>query len=189
MRLVLASTSPRRAELLRGAGFTFDVVPAEVDERIRGGELPGDYVRRVALEKSAAVLERLAASGATPAVGKREDLVVLGADTAVVGMARFSANPRRPRGRRHAAEVFGAAPRGLTGVSLRSRSAERGLVETTSVYMMDLRDEDIAWYSSAEKGGTRPARMDPGLASRFIPRIDGSHANVVGLPSRKSRNS
>jgi septum formation protein len=81
---------------------------------------------------------------------------------------------RRLSGRRH--EV-------LTGVSLRSRSAERGLVETTGVYMMELRDQDIAWYLGSGEGRDKAGAYGiQGLASRFIPRIDGSYANVVGLP-------
>jgi septum formation protein len=184
MRLVLASASPRRADLLRAAGFTFDTVPAEVDERVRDGELPGAYVRRLALEKSAAVLETLAAPEAAPGLGGEDDLIVLGADTAVVVDGEILGKPRDDReagamlrrlsGRRH--EV-------LTGVSVRSRSAERGLVETTGVYMMELRDQDIAWYLGSGEGRDKAGAYGiQGLASRFIPRIDGSYANVVGLP-------
>jgi nucleoside triphosphate pyrophosphatase len=183
MRLVLASASPRRADLLRAAGFTFDTVPAEVDERVRDGELPGQYVRRLAAEKSAAVLEALTATGSTP-ISWTADLVVLGADTTVVVDGEILGKPRDDReagamlrrlsGRRH--EV-------LTGVSLRSRSAERGLVETTGVYMLKLRDQDIAWYLGSREGRDKAGAYGiQGLASRFIPRIDGSYANVVGLP-------
>ena len=183
MRLVLASASPRRADLLRAAGFTFDTVPAEVDERVRDGELPGPYVRRLAAEKSAAVLEALTATGSTP-ISWTADLVVLGADTTVVVDGEILGKPRDDReagamlrrlsGRRH--EV-------LTGVSLRSRSAERGLVETTGVYMLELRDQDIAWYLGSGEGRDKAGAYGiQGLASRFIPRIDGSYANVVGLP-------
>jgi len=184
MRLVLASASPRRADLLRAAGFTFDTVPAEVDERVRDGERPGDYVRRLALDKSSAVLETFAASGSTSGLSRNDDLVVLGADTAVVVDGEILGKPRDDReagamlrrlsGRRH--EV-------LTGVSLRSRSAERGLVETTGVYMWELRDQDIAWYLGSGEGRDKAGAYGiQGLASRFIPRIDGSYANVVGLP-------
>jgi septum formation protein len=184
MRLVLASASPRRADLLRAAGFTFDIVPAAVDEQVRAGELPAEYVRRLALEKSAAVLETMAASAVQPTNNPPGDLVVLGADTAVVVEGEILGKPRDDReagamlrrlsGRRH--EV-------LTGVSVRSGSAERGLVETTSVYMRELRDEDIAWYLGSGEGRDKAGAYGiQGLASRFISRIDGSYANVVGLP-------
>ena len=74
MRLVLASASPRRAELLRAAGLTFEIVVTDVDESRRGNESPSTYVRRLAAEKSAAALTTI----------KDPDAVVLGADTAVV---------------------------------------------------------------------------------------------------------
>jgi septum formation protein len=184
MRLVLASASPRRAELLRAAGFTFDVVAADVDERVREGEPPRDYVRRLAGEKSAAVLAAITISSQALASHEASDLVVLGADTAVVVDGAILGKPRndeeaagmlrRLSGRRH--DV-------LTGICLRSQSAERGLVETTSVYMMDLRDDDIAWYLRSGEGRDKAGAYGiQGLASRFIPRIDGSYANVVGLP-------
>jgi len=74
MRLILASASPRRAELLRSAGYTFDVVVADVDESIRPGESPSTYVRRLAAEKSAAAQKRTHDGTA----------MILGADTTVV---------------------------------------------------------------------------------------------------------
>jgi septum formation protein len=177
MRLVLASASPRRAELLRTAGFVFDTVPAQVDERVRGAEPAADYVRRLAAEKSAAAWQLV--SPADPDL-----VIVLGADTAVVVDGEILGKPRDDReaasmlrrlsGRRH--EV-------VTGVSLRSKAGERGLVETTGVYMVDLRDEDVAWYVASGEGRDKAgAYAIQGLASRFIPRIEGSYANVVGLP-------
>jgi septum formation protein len=188
MRLVLASASPRRAELLRAAGFAFDVVAAEVDERVRDGETPGDYVRRLAAEKSAAVWAAIRSSvrlkpDATSS-DATADLIVLGADTAVVVDGEILGKPRDDRdaaamlwklsGRRH--DV-------MTGVSLRSQVAERGLVETTGVYMKELRDQDIAWYLDSGEGRDKAGAYGiQGRASRFIPRIDGSYANVVGLP-------
>ena len=177
MRLVLASASPRRAELLRTAGFVFDSVPAQVDERVRGAEPAPDYVRRLAAEKSAAVWQLVGPAD-------HDVVIVLGADTAVVVDGEILGKPRDDReaagmlrrlsGRRH--EV-------VTGVSLRSKAGERGLVETTGVYMVDLRDEDVAWYVASGEGRDKAgAYAIQGLASRFIPRIEGSYANVVGLP-------
>ena len=81
---------------------------------------------------------------------------------------------RRLSGRRH--EV-------MTGISLRSNAGERGLVETTGVYMVGLTEDDIAWYVASGEGRDKAGAYGiQGLASRFIPRIDGSYANVVGLP-------
>jgi septum formation protein len=178
MHLILASTSPRRAELLRAAGYTFDVLPVDIDERVRAGETPRDYVRRLAAEKSAAAWDivRLKPDGM--------GTIVLGADTAVVVDDHILGKPRdegeaasmlrQLSGRRH--EV-------LTGVSLRARGGERGFIGATGVYMMELRDEDIAWYVASGEGRDKAgAYAIQGLASRFIPGIDGSYANVVGLP-------
>lgn len=179
MRLILASASPRRAELLRAAGFEFDVVAADVDESVRPGESPRQYVRRLAAEKSIAAVA--AASGA---VRIAPDTVVLGADTTVVVDQDILAKPlddadvaamlRRLSGRRH--DV-------LTGVSLRRGPYEVGRVESTSVEFARLDEGDIAWYVASGEGRDKAgAYAIQGLASRFIPRIEGSYTNVVGLP-------
>src|SRR3954464_5759309 len=92
MRLVLASTSPRRAELLRAAGFTFDVLPVDIDERVRAGEPPRDYVRRLAAEKCTAAWN--------PVVRLERDAteeVVLAADTAVVVDEQILGKPQDDR--------------------------------------------------------------------------------------------
>src|SRR6187397_2852193 len=78
-RIVLASASPRRADLLRSAGFSFEVLAVDVDERVREGELPRDLVRRLAADKSAAAAKTARARGLALA-----ELLILGADTAVV---------------------------------------------------------------------------------------------------------
>ena len=170
MRLILASASPRRAELLRAAGYEFDTVVADVDEGVRDGETPAEYVRRLAAEKSATV--------------QAGDAIILGADTTVVIDGEILGKPRedeeaaamlrRLAGRRH--EV-------LTGVSIRHGAHEVGRVESTAVWFSVLTKEDIAWYVASGEGRDKAgAYAIQGLASRFIPRIEGSYANVVGLP-------
>jgi septum formation protein len=178
VRLVLASTSPRRAELLRAAGFQFDTVVVAVDEAVRAGEAPADYVRRLAAQKSAAALSSLAAHR------DHDDVVVLGADTTVVldgmilgkprGDDECAAMLRQLSDRRH--EV-------LTGVSLRRGRAEIGRTESTAVHVARLTDDDITWYVASGEGRDKAgAYAIQGLASRFISRIEGSYSNVVGLP-------
>ena len=170
MRLILASASPRRAELLRAAGYEFEIIVADVDERARDGETPDIYVRRLAAEKSAAV--------------QAADMIILGADTTVVVDGEILGKPRdddeaaamlrRLAGRRH--EV-------LTGVSIRYGAHEVGRVESTAVWFSALTKEDIAWYVASGEGRDKAgAYAIQGLASRFIPRIERSYANVVGLP-------
>ena len=200
MRLILASASPRRAELLHAAGYEFDVVVAAVDESIRDGEAPSVYVRRVAADKSAAAQRVIVAatrSSDGPAqtgdhdrfdgpvqAAHYEDVIVLGADTTVVVDGEILAKPRddadatttmrRLSGRVH--EV-------LTGVSLRRGGFELGRVETTRVHVAPLSDEDIAWYVATGEGRDKAgAYAIQGFASRFIPRVEGSYSNVVGLP-------
>jgi len=199
MRFVLASASPRRAELLRAAGYTFDIVATDVDESMKLGESPSGYVRRLAAEKSMAALAVLkggAISGAaqsfSPAAGRSDiaqasspaEAILVGADTAVViegevlGKPRDDADAaamlRRLSGRQH--EV-------LTGISLRQGAYELGRVETTTVWFIALTKNDIDWYvASGECRDKAGAYAIQGLASRFVPRIEGSFSNVVGLP-------
>lgn len=174
MRLILASASPRRAELLTAAGFVFEVRAADVDERVRPGEAPGDYVRRLAIEKAAAAQTGMATDG----------VLTLGADTAVIVDGEILGKPadladaarmlRRLSGRAHAV---------LTGVSVRSGEQHLDLVDETRVFMHPLSEADVAWYVASGEGLDKAgAYAIQGLASRFIPRIEGSYSNVVGLP-------
>jgi septum formation protein len=187
MRLILASSSPRRADLLRAAGYAFETIATDVDESIRAGELPSLYVRRLAADKSAAAMDTLKAGAAakppTPPFGP-DDLVVLGADTTVVVDGEILAKPRddedaagmlrKLSGKRH--DV-------LTGVSLRHGAYEVGRVETTAVYVRALSEDELSWYAASGEGRDKAGGYAvQGLASRFIPRIDGSYSNVVGLP-------
>jgi septum formation protein len=188
MRLVLASASPRRAELLRAAGFVFETLPVDIDERVIPGEAPRAYVRRLAMEKSAVAMALVTRSLVGAGEGFREDgrdsVAVLGADTAVVIGGEILGKPRddldaegmlrRLSGRRH--EV-------TTGVSLRRGDVELGTVVTTAVDCNELTDADVAWYVASGEGRDKAgAYAIQGLASRFIPRIEGSYSNVVGLP-------
>jgi septum formation protein len=181
MRLVLASASPRRAELLRAAGFEFETLAVEVDERVHPGEKPDDYVRRLAMEKSARAMEKLDAKHPTRG---GSHVLVLGADTAVIVDGMILGKPaddqdavsmlRRLSGRPHAV---------TTGVSLRGPGRGASRVETTTVEFLPLTEADIAWYVKSGEGRDKAgAYAIQGLASRYIPSIHGSYSNVVGLP-------
>jgi septum formation protein len=188
MRLVLASASPRRAELLRAAGFAFEVLAVDLDERAHDGEAPADYVARLARDKAGAAMQRFEQRAQRSCHGPEraalDDLVVLGADTAVIVDERILGKPRDDHdaaamlvalsGRRH--EV-------MTGVSLRSLAGERQLVEATGVYISVLTPDDIAWYVASGEGRDKAGGYAiQGLASRFVTGIEGSYSNVVGLP-------
>jgi septum formation protein len=183
---VLASASPRRAELLRAAGFHFEVIATDVDERVRDGESPAQYVRRLAADKSAAAMAA-ALEGRAADVAQTfspAESIFLGADTTVVVDSDILGKPRdddevaamlrRLSGRWH--EV-------LTGFSLRCGAAEAGRVETTRVLFASLSPADIDWYVDSGEGRDKAgAYAIQGRAARFIPRIEGSYSNVVGLP-------
>jgi len=175
MRLILASASPRRAELLAAAGYTCEARSAEVDERVLAGEQPRDYVRRLAREKSQRVMETL---------GAPADVLILGADTAVIVDDEILGKPaddldaarmlRLLSGRTHIV---------MTGVSLRTAVRQVDAVDETVVFVEALADEQVAWYVGSGEGRDKAgAYAIQGLGSRFIPRIEGSYANVVGLP-------
>jgi septum formation protein len=187
MRLVLASASPRRAELLRAAGYTFDTLGVDLDESVKPGETPDVYVARLAHEKSAAAMQRVLARAQTcsgPERAAATDVVVLGADTTVVVDGEILGKPRDDG---DAASMLrklsGRAHEVLTGISLRTAAGEWGRVEKTRVYMTELTADDIAWYVESGEGRDKAGGYAvQGLASRFIPRLDGSYSNVVGLP-------
>jgi septum formation protein len=172
VRLLLASQSPRRAELLRAAGFSFDVQPADVDETLRTGEAPEDYVRRVAADKARVVL---------PAA---RDRVVLAADTTVVVDHHILAKPDDNQDARRMLRLLsGRGHEVMTGVTVATRARDITDLEITRVVFAPLSDEEIEWYvASGEPADKAGAYAVQGLASRFVTRIEGSYSNVVGLP-------
>jgi septum formation protein len=171
---VLASSSPRRRDLLADAGFAVEVIPARLDETRLPLEPPRDYVRRLALGKATAVAETLTDDAA----------IVLGADTVVVVDGDVLG---KPQDERHAATMLrrlsGREHDVLTGVALVCRATRSIAVETSHVTFVDLDQAMIDWYvalgESLDKAGGYGIQ---GGASRFIERIQGSYTNVVGLP-------
>lgn len=172
MTLLLASASPRRVELLRAAGFEFEVQPAHVDETHHAGERPSEYVRRVAEAKARAVL---------PVARGR---IVLAADTTVVVGDRLLGKPiDEPDAERMLRLLSGRRHEVLTGVTVAREADVRSQLEVTLVDFARLSDDEIAWYvASGEPLGKAGAYGVQGLASRFVTRIEGSYSNVVGLP-------
>ncbi|MSO83777.1 MAG: septum formation inhibitor Maf [Acidobacteria bacterium] len=176
MRLILASASPRRAELLRAAGIEFDVIPAGADETMDPEDTPDGYARRVALLKVEAVIPL---APGRPVLGADTIVIV---DNAVLGKPADAADARRMlrllSGREHTV---------MTAVCLVNPTAESGRIQTsvarTTVEFRPLSDAEIDWYvASGEPLDKAGAYAIQGLASRFITRIQGSYSNVVGLP-------
>jgi septum formation protein len=182
MALVLASASPRRADLLRAAGFTFDVRPVDVDESRLGDEAPEAYVQRIAREKALA------------AAARHPGDVILAADTTVTlcepeddALGKPRTVLAKPVDARDAASMLrqlsGRVHEVLTGVAIVRGDRAIVFADSTRVWFHPLSDDDIAWYvASGEPMDKAGAYAIQGLASRFIPRIEGAYANVVGLP-------
>ena len=172
MRLILASASPRRVDLLRGAGYDFDVEPAHVDESALAGEAPREYVVRVAALKARAV-----------AAHHRGD-IVLAADTTVVVDGEMLAKPADDDdARRMLRQLAGRTHEVLTGVTVIAAGLERSEVAATAVRFHSITAADIDWYvATGEPRDKAGAYGVQGLASRFVAAVDGSYSNVVGLP-------
>jgi len=175
MRLLLASASPRRRELLRNAGLDFDVQASHILEEMKRGERPEEFARRAAREKAMHV-----------AASSPQGRWVLGADTVVVvdgetlGKPSDSADAARMlrllSGRTHQVH---------TGVCLVCAPDEVKALEheTTLVTFRELDEEEIRGYvESGEPLDKAGAYAVQGLASKFVTRISGCYSNVVGLP-------
>jgi len=169
--LFLASTSPRRREILASLGLDFTVVPVDVDESPRDDETPGDMVVRLAVAKA----EAADASG---------DGIALGADTVVVIDGRALGKPKDEADCLAMLEML--SDRGhkvLTGVALHGPEGTRTALSETDVYFREIsRDEALAYWQSGEPCDKAGAYAIQGIGGVFVERIVGSYSGVVGLP-------
>jgi septum formation protein len=178
-RLILASASPRRRELLAQAGFEFEVHPAHIPEDPLPGEDPVAYVIRLAREKAQAVFARLSAdSGAQPG------LTVLGADTTVTLDGHILGKPSDATDAARMLRLLsGRSHRVITGVALVTAQSAESAAEATTVRFLTLSESEIASYiATGEPMDKAGAYAIQGRAARWIPRIEGCYFNVVGLP-------
>jgi septum formation protein len=171
IKLVLASASPRRKELLELLGLKPEVVPADLDESVRGGEKPEAYVERVAREKAAAIH------------AKRPEAIVVAADTTVVLAGAIIAKPeseadaasmlKRLQGRDHVVH---------TAIAVAYRSDTASGVETTRVWMRKLDDAAIrAYVATGEPMDKAGAYGIQGFGAVIVERIAGDYFTVMGL--------
>lgn len=176
MPLVLASASPRRAEILRAVGWPFEMRPADIDESLRPAERAPDYVRRLALTKAETV------------AAMRLFGVVLGADTVVVADGEILGKPRDDgEARRMLRGLSGKWHEVLTGVALaRAEDGERRVAhERTRVRFAEMSEREIAQYvATGEPLDKAGAYAVQGGAALFVEAIEGDYWNVVGLPVR-----
>lgn len=177
-RLILASASPRRRELLTQAGYIFNIEAADIDETLRPSESPSDYVARLAQEKAQAILARHAAAHTdTP-------LLVLGADTTVVCDAHILAKPTDPADAARMLRLLSnRTHQVLTGLAVASLSGTTSAVESTDVTFSEIPEPELAAYiATPEPLDKAGAYGIQGYAARWIPTIHGDYFNVMGLP-------
>jgi septum formation protein len=170
--LVLASTSPRRQELLRNAGIACEVQPADIPEDPLPGESARDCAERLAREKALAVARQ------------RPSNAVLGADTVVVIDRQILGKPADAvDAARMLRLLSGRTHQVITGVCLMVNGRPSVASETTTVTMSEISEKEIAAYvATGEPMDKAGAYAIQGIASRWIPRIEGDYSNVVGLP-------
>lgn len=173
MRLVLASGSPRRRELLERLGLDFDVVAHDVDETRYPDEAPAAYVDRVARSKSAAVAG--------------DGLIVLAADTIVVHEGRVMGKPSHPEeARTMLRRIEGDVHEVFTGLAIAAWDGGvqiKSIVDVAEVTMLSMTEEEIAWYVETgeplDKAGGYALQ---GLGGLFVGKVVGSPFTVIGLP-------
>ena len=176
-KLLLASSSPRRVMLLNHIGMTFSQCAPDVDESQQGGELPSDYVQRVARNKAAAVGVE---------VKNRATVVILAADTAVVLEGNILG---KPRSREHGIEMLRALSGRehfvMTGVTIQGESGSNSFYVETRVSFRHLHMDEIRRYG--DRNAPEMLEMAggygiQGVGAVFVASIKGSYSNVVGLP-------
>ena len=170
--LILGSGSPRRLELLAQIGVVPDAVtPPDIDEDVRKGELPRDYVKRIATEKVAAV--------AAP-----DGAIVLCADTTVALGRRIMGKPAdEAEARAFLALLSGRRHKVITAVTVRANGKVRARDVQTTVMMKRLSGAEVdAYIASGDWRGKAGGYAIQGPAGAFIPWINGSFTGVVGLP-------
>ncbi len=178
MKLILASGSPRRAEILRNAGFCFEVQPTYVDESLPTNERAEDYVLRLAQTKAHVI--------ATGAAKNSERAFVVGADTTVICDGRIFAKPENAAEAREMLRALsGKTHEVCTGIAIvrTPDGLQAAGVETTRVTFVSLSHDQIDAYSATEEPFDKAGGYGiQGIGGRFISSIEGCYFNVMGLP-------
>lgn len=170
-RLVLASASPRRAELLQQMGLQFEVCAAEIDETPRSEETPYDYVSRMAQEKARAVKQHFPGA------------VVLASDTSVVIDGQILGKPTDEQdAHRMLSLLSGRAHLVLTSVCVFGNDEQCTINETEVLFRPVDTREMTSYWASGEPVDKAGAYAIQGVGAKFIERINGSYSGVMGLP-------
>ena len=174
MRFILASSSPRRRELLASIGVAYDIVPPHVPEEHRPGEAPEEYVARLSRDKAEAVARQHPAQW------------IIAADTTVLLGDQLLEKPADKRdAARMLSLIAGRTHTVYTGVTLQNlgRQYSETRVAESEVRMLPLSASDISWYvETGEPLDKAGAYAVQGIGGMFIDSIHGSYTNVVGLP-------
>lgn len=173
-KIILASASPRRAEILRSVGWPFELLPQDIDETRKPDEDAVTYVQRLARGKAEA------------AARQEEDSLIVGADTTVVIGDQILEKPRdEDDARRMLRQLSGQWHQVLTGVAVIRLSESRIACAAAEVKFAAMSSSEINWYvASGEPMDKAGAYAIQGPGSRFIEGIRGEYFNVVGLPVR-----
>jgi septum formation protein len=181
VKIILASSSPRRSEILRNAGIAFQVRAPQIDEAALPGETAQATVARLSEEKARAV-------SAQVDVGS-SDVIVVGADTSVELDGEILGKPRDlAHAREMLAKLSGRTHHVLTGIFLLRlpSNATRAAVENSAVTLAPLDEKDIeAYLATGEPLGKAGGYAIQGFGGRYIPGIEGCYFNIVGLPLAK----
>jgi len=173
-KLILASASPRREELLSLAGISFQVMPSEVSEEMVEDESPERHVLRLSEAKAASV------------AGLYPDAWVLGADTVVIIAGEVLGKPtRREEARVMMHKLSGRTHQVITGFALLKATTKAGVRKavTSAVTFREMTAEEVEWYIETEEPYDKAGGYAvQGRAALFIREISGSHTNVIGLP-------
>ena len=174
MKFILASSSPRRRELLTSIGMDFDVIPSNIPEEREQGEAPEEYVARLSREKAEAI------------AAKHADRWVIAADTTVLLGEELLEKPvDAADAARMLATIAGRTHIVYTGITLQNAASSyrETRVAESEVRMLPLTAEDIDWYvRTGEPLDKAGAYAVQGIGAMFIDSIHGSYTNVVGLP-------
>jgi septum formation protein len=172
--LILASASPRRAEILQQIGVDFQIAPADIDETPTRQELPVDYVQRMAQEKMQHVINSIAGSST----------VVLGADTSVVLGCKIYGKPKnREDGMTMLADLSGKTHQVLTAIAMGNKQNCMLKLSITDVKFRDLEPKEcLDYWNTGEPEDKSGGYAIQGLGAVFVETISGSFSGVVGLP-------
>jgi septum formation protein len=173
-RIILASASPRRADMLETLGVEFETAPSSVNERPHANEAPADYIIRLARAKVIDIAR------------KRDSGLVIGADTIVVVDGKLLGKPEDRADAEHMLrQLSGRWHAVMTGVALYEAGTKREVVDydKTLVRFAQISDREIDWYlDSGEPMDKAGAYAIQGKGSIFVEEIAGNYHNVVGLP-------